>query len=83
MSWLKRAVDRGNVDAAAVLGELYYRGRAPSSTATNDSFPKNADEGSRWLAIACKGGDVRAKDLVGRMISSTKDMDQAKRPQGC
>jgi len=83
VSWLKRAVDRGNVDAAAVLGELYYRGRAPSSTATNDSFPKNADEGSRWLAIACKGGDVRAKDFVHRMISSTKEMDQAKRPPDC
>ena len=81
--WLKRAVDRGNVDAASVLGELYYRGRAPSSTATNDSFPKNADEGIRWLAIACKGGDVRAKDLVQRMIGSTKELDQAKRPPDC
>jgi TPR repeat protein len=81
--WLKRAVDRGNVDAASVLGELFYRGRAPSSTATNDSFPKNADEGIRWLAIACKGGDVRAKDLVQRMIGSTKELDQAKRPPDC
>jgi hypothetical protein len=83
ISWLKRAADRGNVDAAVVLGKLYYRGRAPSPTATNDSFPKNADEGSRWLAIACKGGDVRAKDFVDRMISSTREMDPAKRPPGC
>ncbi|HZV06628.1 MAG TPA: hypothetical protein VE999_16220 [Gemmataceae bacterium] len=83
ISWLKRAVDRGNVEAAAFLGELYYRGRAPSSTATNDSFPKDVDEGSRWLAIACKGGDIRAKDFVNRMISSTKEMDQARRPPGC
>jgi hypothetical protein len=83
ISWLKRAVERGNVDAAVVLGELYYRGRVPSSTATNDSFAKNADEGLRWLAIACKGGYVRAKDFVDRMISSTKEMDPAKRPPGC
>lgn len=83
ISWLKRAVDRGNVDAAVVLGELYHRGRAPSPTATNDGFPKNADEGSRWLAIACKEGDVRAKDFVDRMISSTREMDPAKRPPGC
>jgi len=82
MSWLKQAVDHGNVGAAAILGELLYRGRAPSSAAPNDSFPKNVDEGSRWLAIACSGGDVRAKDLVGRMIS-TREMDSAKRPQGC
>ena len=82
MSWLKQAVDHGDVGAAAILGELLYRGRAPSSAAPNDSFPKNVDEGSRWLAIACSGGDVRAKDLVGRMIS-TREMDSAKRPQGC
>jgi hypothetical protein len=83
ISWLKQAVDRGNVGAAAILGELLYRGRAPSSAAPNDSFPKNVDEGSRWLAIACRGGDVQAKDLVGRMISTTKEMDSAKRPPGC
>jgi len=83
ISWLKQAVDRGDVGAAAILGELLYRGRAPSSAAPNDSFQKNVDEGSRWLAIACKGGDLRAKDLVGRMISTTKEMDATKRPQGC
>jgi hypothetical protein len=82
ISWLKLAVDRGNVGAAAVLGELFYRGRAPSSAAPNGSFPKNVDEGSRWLVIACREGDVRAKDFVNRMIS-TKEMDPARRPPGC
>ena len=83
ISWLKQAVDRGNVGAAAVLGELFYRGRAPSPAAPNDSFPKNVDEGSRRLAIACREGDVRAKNFVNRMISTTKEMDPAKRPPGC
>jgi hypothetical protein len=83
ISWLKRAVDRGNVDAALVLGELYHYGRAPSASATNDGFPKDADEGSRWLTIACKGGDVRAKDFVDKIVGSTKEMDPAKRPPGC
>jgi hypothetical protein len=82
ISWLKLAVDRGNVGAAAVLGELFYRGRAPSSAAPNGSLPKNVDEGSRWLAIACREGDARAKDFVNRMIS-TKEMDQVRRPLGC
>jgi TPR repeat protein len=83
ISWLKQAVDRGNVGAAAILGELFYRGRVPSPAAPNDGIAKNLDEGSRWLAIACKGGDARAKDVVGRMISTTKEMDSAKRPPGC
>jgi hypothetical protein len=83
VAWLKRAVDRGNLDAALVLGELYHRGRVPSASATNDGFPKNADEGLRWLTIACKGGDVRAKAVVDKMINSTKEMDPAKRPPGC
>jgi TPR repeat protein len=83
ISWLKQAVDRGNLGAAEVLGELFYRGRAPSSSAPNDSFPKNVDEGLRWLAMACKDGNVRAKDFVTRMISTTKEMDPAKRPPGC
>jgi TPR repeat protein len=83
VSWLKQAVDHGNLGAAAVLGELFYRGRAPSSAAPNDSFPKNVDEGLRWLAMACKDGNVRAKDFVTRMIGTTKEMDPAKRPPGC
>jgi len=83
MSWLKQAVDRGNLGAAEVLGELFYHGRAPSPSAPNDSFPKNVDEGLRWLAMACKDGNVRAKDFVTRMISTTKEMDPAKRPPGC
>jgi TPR repeat protein len=83
ISWLKQAVDRGNLGAAEVLGEVFYRGRAPSSSAPNDSFPKNVDEGLRWLAMACKDGDVRAKDFVSRMISTTKEMNAAKRPPGC
>jgi TPR repeat protein len=83
VSWLKQAVDHGNLGAAEVLGELFYRGRAPSSSAPNDSFPKNVDEGLRWLAMACKDGDMRAKDFVSRMISTTKEMNAAKRPPGC
>jgi hypothetical protein len=83
ISWLKQAVGHGNLGAAEVLGELFYRGRAPSSSAPNDSFPKNVDEGLRWLAMACKDGNVRAKDFVVRMISTTKEMDPAKRPGGC
>jgi hypothetical protein len=83
ISWLKRAVDRGNVGAAAILGELFYRGRVPSPAAPNDSLPKNIDEGSRWLAIACRGGDARAKDVVARMIGTTKEIDSTKRPPGC
>jgi hypothetical protein len=83
ISWLKQAVDRGNLGAAEVLGEVYYRGRAPSSSAPNDSFSKNVDEGLRWLAMACKDGNVRAKDFVTRMISTSKEMDPAKRPPGC
>jgi hypothetical protein len=82
ISWLKQAVDRGNLDAAEGLGELFYRGRAPSSAAPNDSFPKNVDEGLRWLAMACREGNVRAKDFVTRMIT-TREMDPAKRPAGC
>jgi hypothetical protein len=83
ISWLKQAVDRGNVGAAAILGELFYRGRVPSPAAPNDSLPKNIDEGSRWLAIACRGGDARAKDVVARMIGTTKEIDSTKRPPGC
>jgi hypothetical protein len=83
VSWLKQAVDRGNFGAAEVLGELFYRGRTPSSAAPNDSFSKNVDEGLRWLAMACKDGNVRAKDFVTRMISITREMDPAKRPPGC
>jgi hypothetical protein len=80
--WLKQAVDRGNPGAAEILGELFYRGRALSSAARNDSFPKNVDEGLRWLAMACKDGNVLAKDFVIRMIT-TKEMEPAKRPPGC
>jgi hypothetical protein len=83
ISWLKQAVGRGNLGAAEVLGELFYRGRAPSSSAPNDSFPKNVDEGLRWLAMACKDGNVRAKDFVTKMITTTKEMNPAKRPPGC
>jgi len=82
ISWLKQAVDHGNLGAATVLGELFYRGRAPSSSAPNDRFPENVEEGLRWLAMACKDGNVRAKNFVIRMIS-TREMDPAKRPAGC
>jgi hypothetical protein len=82
ISWLKQAVDRGNLGAAETLGELFYRGRAPSSAAPNDRFPKNVGEGLRWLAMACRAGNTRAKQFVTRMIS-TKAMDPAKRPPGC
>ena len=83
ISWLKQAVDRGNVGAAEVLGELFYSGRVPSSAAPGDTIPKNVDEGLRWLAMACREGNVRAKDFVTRMISTTREMDPAKRPPGC
>jgi hypothetical protein len=82
ISWLRQAVDRGNVGAAEVLGELFYRGRVPSSGAPNDRFPKNVDEGLRWLAIACRQGSVRAKDFVARAMT-TREMDPGKRPPGC
>jgi len=83
ISWLKQAVERGNLGAAKVLGELFYSGRAPSSVAPSDRFTKNVDEGLRWLAMACREGNVRAKDFVTRMISTTRQMDPAKRPPGC
>ncbi len=82
ISWLKRAVDRGNPGAAEVLGELFYLGRTPSSVAPNDRYTKNVDEGLRWLAMACREGNARAKDFVTRMIS-TKAMAPATRPPGC
>ena len=82
ISWLKRAIDRGNIDAAQVLGELFYRGRAPSSSAPADSFPKNVEEGLRWLAMACREGNPRAKEFVTSMIN-TAEMERAKRPSGC
>jgi hypothetical protein len=83
ISWLKKAVDRGNADAAEVLGELFYRGRTPTPTTPDDKFAKNIDEGLRWLTIACRDSNVRAKDLVTTMISTTREMDPAKRPPGC
>ena len=83
ISWLKKAVDHGNFDAAEILGELFYRGRTPSPAAPNDKFPKNIDEGLRWLTMACRDGNARAKDFLTRMISTTKETDPAKRPSGC
>ena len=82
ISWLTQAVDGGDLGAAEILGELFYRGRTPSSAAPNDRFPKNADEGLRWLAMACRDANTRAKNFVTRMIS-TKEMGAAKRPPGC
>lgn len=82
VSWLKQAIDRGNIDAAEVLGQLFYRGRTPSSSTPGDSFAKNVDEGFRWLTMACKEGNLRAKEFVAGMIS-TAAMQSAKRPEGC
>jgi TPR repeat protein len=82
VSWLKQAIDRGNIDAAEVLGQLFYRGRTPSSSTPGDSFAKNVDEGLRWLTLACKEGNLRAKEFVAGMIS-TAAMQSAKRPAGC
>jgi TPR repeat protein len=82
VSWLKQATDRGNIDAAEVLGQLFYRGRTPSSSTPGDSFAKNVDEGLRWLTMACKEGNLLAKEFVASMIS-TAAMQSAKRPAGC
>lgn len=68
LAWLRKAAGQGNLEAQALLGLAYFRGRG---------VDKDAQEAVKWLRPAAEKGYPRAEGLLGHVLISAEAVRNA------
>jgi TPR repeat protein len=68
LAWLRKAADQGNMEAQALLGLAYFRGRG---------VDKDAQVAAKWLRPAAEKGYPRAEGLLGHVLISAEAVRNA------
>jgi TPR repeat protein len=68
LAWLRKAADQGNMEAQALLGLAYFRGRG---------VDKDAQAAAKWLRPAAEKGYPRAEGLLGHVLLSAEAVRNA------
>jgi TPR repeat protein len=64
-AWYRKAIERGNVDAAYQLAGMYHAGRG---------IPQDYSEAARWYQAASKSGHKRAPRALGNLHGKIGDL---------